>query len=169
MVSPSPSLSLTQPQDCRASLTLLRKLLDCCPFPQAKGLLIDITRALYLRLAPHSAILSLVSFSPKRVLKRAPHQPLPSQENTIPIPSLPSVTLSETVDTKKALGHIEDMKKLESYHRKLDEYTLQYPLQDDSQRLPLSTLGAIFFDLFVFPSLRLVSTDSQTPHEVRNL
>jgi hypothetical protein len=61
------------------------------------------------------------------------------------------------------------MKQLESYHRKMDEYSLQFPWQDPSQRIHLSTVGSIFLDLFVLPSLRLISTEYQTPHEVRSL
>lgn len=137
-------------------MVLLRKLLDSCPFPQAKSLLVDISRALFLEMVSRTnsiAQTNLIEF------KRAPHQPKSSQQDSL-VPTLPNS--AETVDTKMAIKHLKDMQNLERYHFKLDEYALQYPLED----LPISTISSIFLDLFVLPALRLISSEYDTAFEV---
>lgn len=145
-------------QEPRGALVLLRKLLDCCPFPQAKGLLVDICRPLFLRLY------SLPCHSYQKEFKRAPHQPKSAQD-----PSIPSI--GSAVETKQALTHIQDMKNLESYHFKLDEYSLQYPSQDtaDPSTGNISPVCIFLLDLFVFPSLRLISAEYQSALEAMEI
>lgn len=140
--------------------------MDCCPFPQAKGLLIDICRAFYAQLTNNPIIFESSSSSvislPTLELKRAPINPqLLSSNQNIPIKP---TNKTDTIETMKALKHIEEMKNLESYHLKLDEYCSQY--FQSSKFTTISTTSTIFLDLFVFPPLRLISQDYESSTEV---
>jgi hypothetical protein len=146
-------------QEPRAALVLLRKLLDCCPFSQAKGLLIDLSRPLFLR----CLALSFPPLSPNNKtlpteFKRAPQQPPASPDSPLPV----SVPIAGAVETKQALRQIQDLKNLESYHFQLDHYALQLELLQDShhpdtqQQQPRPGLELFFLDLFVLPCLRLL-------------
>ena len=147
--------------------------MDCCPFPQAKGLIIDICRGFYVNLAnsPNKSKSSSFPSSTSQTLtelKRAPINPQLSSSSSSST-SNPNVPIkipnkSDTIETKQALKHIEEMKNLESYHLKLDEYCSQY--FDSNHSITTSILSAIFLDLFVFPPLRLISQDYQSINEV---
>jgi hypothetical protein len=155
-------------------LILLRKLLDCCPFPQAKGhpyqfishcflgLLVDICRALFLQLA-HKLLPLQGSSQNMTELKRAPKQPLPSsKENEINAAAFPPS--ESAIDPKLALNHIRDMQSLEAYHIKLDEYGLQYPFSDG---LTLEMILSVCFDLYVLPALKHISSEYQSAQDVK--
>lgn len=98
---------------------------------------------------------------PSFEFKRSPILPKSSQDSQVP--TLPKS--ADSVDTKMAITHIKDMKNLESYHLKLDEYMLQF----SSHHLHLSTLSSIFLDLFVIPVVKLISSDYDTAFEVMTL